>query len=133
MGVKGNRTKIGIDKLKMSLQVKLTSKSSVEFRLFYIDENIDIKNGDKLYSNSNMFNIKKGRIFDYTSHTLTLPTNMNRDNFNYVEKYTFIAEGNRKILLKGLSRKLSLFINNGTFEENPDSRIEYKNDFWLFY
>lgn len=135
MGVKGNRRDkgIGIDKVKMCLQVKLTGKSSVEFRVFYIDENIDLKNGDNLYSNSNMFNIKKGKKFNYTTWTLTLPTNMMKDNFNYVQSHTFLTEYNRKNLLKGLARKLSLLINNGTFEENPDSRIEYKGDFWLFY
>jgi len=136
MGIIGIRKKTGIDKLKMCLQVKLKGKSSVEFKIFFIDENIDIKNGYNLYSNSNTFNtfnIKKGKFFNYTTYNLILPTNMDKDNFNRVQYHSFIAESNRHILLKSLARKLLLFINNGTFEENPNSRIEYKGDFWLFY
>jgi hypothetical protein len=134
MGVKGNRKKgVGVDKLKICLQVKLRGKSSVGFRVFYIDENIGIKNGNTLFSDSNMFNIRKGEKFNYSTCTLTLPTDIIKDNFYHVNNFTFLAETTREYLLKLLARKLLKFINNGTFEENPNTRIEYKNDYWLFY
>ena len=50
-----------------------------------------------------------------------------------------LGGGNEKIKKQHAKGKLTaweridLLFDNGTFEENPNSRIEYKGDFWLFY
>ena len=128
-----NKT-LDINRLKLCMQVKVLDEKDAIFKIFYVDEDINIKNNKNIiYVNTDQFfRIRKGEKISYSALGLVLPTDMIRDDFSYTYKHTFISEIVRELLLRDLVKDLSKMIN-GTLEKNPNSRIEYKNDFWLFY
>lgn len=125
---------LNTNRLKLCLKVKLLYDRDASFKMFYIDEGIDIKNKSNIiYENlDEYFRIRKGNEINFSSLALILPTDIIRDDFSYTYNHTFLTNIVRKQLLRNLVKDLSKMIN-GTFEENPHSRIEYKNDYWLFY
>jgi hypothetical protein len=131
--MKKNET-LDINRLKLCLQVRILDGKDVTFKIFYVDEGIDIKNKkNNIYVNmSNFFRIRKGEKLSYSALSLILPTDMIRDVFSHTYTHTFLSETVRELLLRCLVKDISKMIN-GTFEENPNTRIEYKNDYWLFY
>lgn len=123
------------DRLKLVLQVTLVSTSRVFFKLVNIDDDAKkLKDKDIIHEcNFTIFKIKKGDIVKYNPSLFTLPLSITNFNFKKMYSYTFASDQHRKVLLRGLSRELLNFVKGGTFGYNPNSRVEFKKNFWFFY
>lgn len=123
------------DRLKIVLQVTLVGTTSVYFKLVNIDDDAKkLKDKDIIYDSTfNCFKIKQGETIEYKPSEFTLPLSITNINFNKLYCYNYSTDQHRRVLLRGLSKHLLNFVQGGTFGFNPDSRVEYNKNYWLFY
>jgi hypothetical protein len=123
------------DRLKIVLQVTLVGETTVYFKLMNIDDDAKkLKDKDIIYESTfTRFKIKRGDMVKYSPGMFTLPLSITNNNYKKMYHYNFQSNQHRKVLLRGLSKYILKFVQDGTFGHNPDSRVEYKKNYWFFY